>query len=158
MNCLAWYKSKYSYVRFLRLYIKCMYSLYIKWLYIKWCVIDCLHNLDPSIILVDPGNPLKIKKECYLLRSCLVDAWRMLLFMVEQVFLLMEVWGMYNVDAQSSVGEERRPQGREGLTFTVFLSCHKIWISFHTRVSPYLCFYVTIDSSCQSRFSTEITF
>ena len=30
----------------------------------------------------------KLKKECYLLRSCLVDA-RRFLFMVEQVFLLM---------------------------------------------------------------------
>ena len=35
----------------------------------------------------------KIKKECYLLRTCLVDAGRMLLFMVEQVFLLKgKVW------------------------------------------------------------------
>ena len=31
----------------------------------------------------------KLKKECYLLRSCLVDARRRFLFMVEQVFLLM---------------------------------------------------------------------
>ena len=33
--------------------------------------------------------PYKIKKECYLLWSCLVDSRRMLLFMVEQAFLLM---------------------------------------------------------------------
>ena len=37
--------------------------------------------------------PYKIKKECYLLRSCLVGARRMLLFMVEQVCLLMERFG-----------------------------------------------------------------
>ena len=34
-------------------------------------------------------TPYKIKKEYYLSRSCLVDAGRMLLFMVEYVFLLM---------------------------------------------------------------------
>ena len=37
--------------------------------------------------------PYKIKKECYLLRSCLGDAKRMFLFMVEQVFLLMRKFG-----------------------------------------------------------------
>ena len=36
--------------------------------------------------------PYKIKKECYLLRSCL-DAGKILLFMVEQVFLPMERFG-----------------------------------------------------------------
>ena len=56
----------------------------------------------------------KIKKLCYLLRSCLVDAKRMLLFMVEQVFLLMgEVLLMRNADTQCTVGGERRPKGRE---------------------------------------------
>ena len=50
--------------------------------------------------------PNKIKKECYLLWSCLVDSRRMLLFMVEQVFLLMrEVWSMYTADTQYIVGE-----------------------------------------------------
>ena len=33
-------------------------------------------------------TPHKLRKEWYLLRSCLVDAGRTLLFMVEQVFLL----------------------------------------------------------------------
>ena len=33
---------------------------------------------------------VKIKNKCYLLSSCLVGAGRTLLFMVEQVFLLME--------------------------------------------------------------------
>ena len=31
--------------------------------------------------------PYKIKKECYLLRSCLADAGKILLFIVEQEFL-----------------------------------------------------------------------
>ena len=40
--------------------------------------------------------PYKIK-ECYLLRSCLIAGRRMLLFMAEQVFLLMgEVCMMHN--------------------------------------------------------------
>lgn len=31
----------------------------------------------------------KIKKECYLLRNCLGDSGRILLFIIDQVFLLM---------------------------------------------------------------------
>ena len=49
--------------------------------------------------------PYKIKKECYLLRSCLVDAGRMLLSMVEQVFLPTEVWLMHSADTQYTVWE-----------------------------------------------------
>ena len=53
-------------------------------------------------------TPYKIKKECYLLRSCLVDARRRLFFMVEQVFLPMgDVWSMHNADTQCTV------EGRE---------------------------------------------
>ena len=45
-----------------------------------------------------------IKKERYLLKSCLVDARKMLLFMVEQVFLLMrEIWSVHDVDMQCIV-------------------------------------------------------
>ena len=45
-----------------------------------------------SWVIVDP---CKIKKECYLFRSCLVGARRMLLFMVDQVFLPMEKMGRF---------------------------------------------------------------
>ena len=56
-------------------------------------------------------TPYKIKKECYLLRSCLVNARRMLLFMVEQVFLpVEEVWLIQIHNAQEE--EERRPKSR----------------------------------------------
>ena len=45
-----------------------------------------------------------IKKERYLLKSCLVDARKMLLIMVEQVFLLMrEIWSVHDVDMQCTV-------------------------------------------------------
>ena len=37
--------------------------------------------------------PYKIKNECYLLRSCLVDARRMFLFIVELVFLMRKFGG-----------------------------------------------------------------
>ena len=56
-------------------------------------------------------TPYKIKKECYLLRSCLVDTRRMLLFMVEQVFLPIEVWSIQIHSAREE--EKRRPKGRE---------------------------------------------
>ena len=43
-----------------------------------------------------------------------LDARRMLLFMVEQVFLLMgEVWVMHNAGTQCRVGDEGRPEVRE---------------------------------------------
>ena len=72
--------------------------------------------------------PYKIKKEYYLLRSCLVDARRMVLFMFEQVFLLMgEVWSMHDADTPCRVGEGRRPTDREEhFIFKFFLPCHKI--------------------------------
>ena len=59
--------------------------------------------------------PYKINKKCCLLRSCLVDARRMLLFIDEQVFLPMgELWLMLNADTQCTVGGgERRTKGRE---------------------------------------------
>ena len=64
--------------------------------------------------------PYKIKEECYLLRSCLVDAGRMLLFMVEQVFLLMgEVWSMHNADTQCMV--EGREEAKRQRKFFIFL-------------------------------------
>ena len=47
-------------------------------------------------------TPYKIGKACYLLRSCLVGAGRMLLFMVEQVFLLMASFDRCVMQAHSA--------------------------------------------------------
>ena len=67
---------------------KCFWD---KALYTKWHIMGSLHNPDLSVM----GAPYKIRKECYLLRSCIFDARRMLLLMVDQVFLTMrEVWSM----------------------------------------------------------------
>ena len=61
----------------------------------KWHIIDSLHN--PVMA------PYRIKKECYLWSSCLAGAGRMLLFMAEQVFLLMgEVWRMRDAENRAS--------------------------------------------------------
>ena len=57
-------------------------------------------------------TPYKAKEECYLLRSCLVDAQRMLFFLVEQIGL------MHNVDTRYTVWGEEQAK--------VFLSCCKI--------------------------------
>ena len=74
-------------------------------------------------------TPHKMKKECYLLKSHLVDARQRLLFMVEQVFLLMEeVWSVHNVDTQYTVGREERPKGREFLCLN--FSCLAINMNF----------------------------
>ena len=76
-------------------------------------------------------TPYKIKKERYLLRSCLVDAGRMLLFTADQVFLLMvEVWLMHDADMQHTVGGERRPRGREDVLCLNF-SCLAIKYEFY---------------------------
>ena len=56
-------------------------------------------------------SPYKIKEECYLLRSCLDNARRMLLFMVEQVFPANgELLLMHDMNTQCTVGGERRPK------------------------------------------------
>ena len=58
------------------------------------------------------GDPLQ-DQNCYLLRSCLIDARRMLLFMIEQVFLpLGEVWSMHNIDTQCTVEERVEVKGQ----------------------------------------------
>ena len=57
--------------------------------------------------------PFRIKKECYLLRSCLVDARRMLFFMAEQVFLPVgQVWWMQNPDTQCTVEGREEAKGQ----------------------------------------------
>ena len=78
-------------------------------------------------------TPYKMKQECYLLRSCLVDAGRMLLFMVEQVFLpRKEVWPTHYANMQCSKGKGETKGQRRVFMFKFFLSYHKIWILFHS--------------------------
>ena len=62
-------------------------------------------------------TPCKIKKEGYSLRSCLVGAERMLLFIVEQVFLPMAkfvpcIKQIHNAQQRA----ERKPKGRENIS------------------------------------------
>ena len=67
----------------------------------------------------------KPERKCYLLRSCLVGARRMLLLIVEWIFLLMgEVWLMHNADTQCTVGVDGWPRGRE--EFLYFFVCFDI--------------------------------
>ena len=105
--------------------------LWVSWdrgLYIKWRIIDSLHNPDLRVTMA----PYKIKKECYLLRSCLVDAGRMLLSMVEQVFLPTEVWLMHSADTQYTVWERGGWRTKKkNLCLNVSCFCHKIWILLH---------------------------
>ena len=78
--------------------------------------------------MVGQVTPYKSKKERYLLRSRLVDARRMLLFMVGQVFLLMgKVWSMHDADTLCTVAGERRGQRAEKNFLCLnFSCCHKI--------------------------------
>ena len=95
-----------------------------KGLYNKWHIVESLHSPDLGVTVA----PYKIRKECYLLRSCLADARRMLLFVVGQVFLPKgEVWLMCHADTQCTVGRGKETKGqKEIFLFKFFLSCHKI--------------------------------
>ena len=77
----------------------------------------------------------KFKKECYFLRSCLVDAGKRFLFMAEWVFLPMgELCSLYNADIQGMVGEREEAKRRtKCFMFKFFLSCYKIWILFYGK-------------------------
>ena len=61
--------------------------------YIKWRIIDSLHDPDLSIVIVSHVTHYKTKKERCHLRSCLGGAGKMLLSMVELVFLPMGRFG-----------------------------------------------------------------
>ena len=79
-----------------------------------------------------PVNRYRVKKECYHLRSCLVGAGRMLLFMVEQIFPSTgRVWSMHNAYVQCTVWE-RRPKGRGNFLFK--FSCLAIKHEFCFRI------------------------
>ena len=56
-------------------------------------------------------QPLKDQERMLYFR--MLDAGRMLLFTVEELFLLMEFWLMHNVDTQCTVQGERKPKVRE---------------------------------------------
>lgn len=71
----------------------------------------------------------KIKKSC--LKSCLVDAKGMLLFMAEEVFLPMgEIWSMHDTNPQCTVRGKRRSKGREEFLW-LSLSCLVIRYEFY---------------------------
>ena len=89
------------------------------------------------LFMVGHVTPHEIKKECYLLRSCLVNACRMLLLMVKQVFLLMgEVWSMHNANTVHDVrvrGAEKGVKGQRRIFMFKFF-CLAIKHEFHFTV------------------------
>ena len=72
----------------------------------------------------------QIKQEGNLPRSCVVDARRILLFMVEQGCLLMgEDWSMYITDTQCAVqGREEAIGQRKIVMLKLFSTCLRIGI------------------------------
>ena len=89
------------------------------------------------LFMVGHVTPHKIMNECYLLRSYLVNACRMLLFMVKRVFLLMgEVWSMHNLDTVHGVrvrGAEKGVKGQRRIFMFKFF-CLAIKYKFHFTV------------------------
>ena len=89
-------------------------------------------------------DPLRRSERTYLLRSCLGDAKKMLLFLVEQVFLLMGKSGWYMMQILNAQWKgERRPMGREILC-----------LNFSYLAIKYK-FYFTIDTIILNKLSSN---
>lgn len=87
-------------------------------------------------------TPTRSRQNVYLLRSYLVDAWRMLLLKVEQVLLLMgEDWWRHNADTQCTVRGEGTSKGR--FLNEIFV-LHKTGILLHN--DPLLIINISIES------------
>ena len=69
----------------------------------------------------------KIKKECYLLRSCLADAGKILLFIVEQEFLPVGRFGSWTKRVASAQCGERGGQRQRNLK-NIYLFIWLFWI------------------------------
>ena len=76
-------------------------------------------------------DPYKIKKECYLLRSCLTDIRSVLLF--RQVCLLT------GGNSDERYGERGGQRTEKNFMFKFFLSCHKKLILFHMSIFSCAC-------------------
>ena len=69
-------------------------------------------------------TPWKIRKECYLLRRCLVLMLGEHCSLGSQVFLgMVEVWSMHKTDAQCKAGGREGAKGRRSFMIKFFLSC-----------------------------------
>ena len=77
--------------------------------------------------MVGHVTPYKIKKKCYFGGSCIVGAMTMLLFMVEQIFLL---WGRFGQCIMQytmhSVGKEEAKEQRRFFVFKFSLIGHTL--------------------------------
>ena len=82
-------------------------------------------------MVVGHVTPYKLKKECCLLRSCLADARRMLVFMVEQVFLPMGKFGRCQVQMHNAQCGERGDQRAEKNFLCFSVSCIAMKYEFH---------------------------
>ena len=72
-----------------------------------------------------PCDHLQDQEQMLSLRRCLADAGRMLLFMAEQVFLLMgDGWSMHHADTRGTVQGEKNKRAEKKFLFIFFLSCH----------------------------------
>lgn len=76
----------------------------------------------------------RLRRNVIFLRSCLVNAKRMLLFMFEQVFLLVgEVWSIYNADTQCTAERKEKAKGQR--KFLCLNLCLAIKYEFSFTVS-----------------------
>ena len=69
-------------------------------------------------------------------RRCLIDAKKILFFIVEQVFLLMGKWGWCCLihTRNTQWGKREGQKADKFFFFTFFLSCYKIWILFQKYI------------------------
>ena len=98
-------------------------------------------------------DPLWDQEGMLSLRGCLINARRMLVFVVEQVFLpTWMVWWIQNVDARCTA--EGRPKGRENfvcLNFSCFAIKYELYFTVHKLVIKCPCWNInTYDPVSQS--------
>ena len=97
---------------------------------------DSLYNPDLTCIIVSHLTPHNTKKSEYLLRTFLVDAGRMLLFMWRSTPANGEVGSKHNANTQCTVWGERRPMGREDiLHFSYFAIKYDFFHTYNSKIS-----------------------
>ena len=101
------------------------------WAVYHMLIIDNLPNPDLNIVVVGHVTPYKIKKGCFLSRSCLGIAFYGWAGLV-----------MFNSGTQCTMEGRGEAKGwRNFFMINFFFSCHKIWILLHITTFRFFGFW-----------------
>ena len=97
------------------------------WAVYHMLIIDNLPNPDLNIVVVGHVTPYKIKKGCFLSRSCLGIAF----YGWAGIHTEGEVWSMYSTDKKSIVlGEGKCQRAEENFSLNFSFLAINIWLLF----------------------------